>query len=335
MKEAFSRDLVVMLIRGFYLGKGNSVLDPFCGVGTTLLACKELGIDCWGYDVHPLMLFVSRVKLGEYDVRELEEVSRVLLAAPFERPEVRASDFLRRFFPQHVLEDIFFFKGKIEEIGSGAIRDFLLTALVGAAMECTWARRDGAAVKVRMRKLPPLREVLSRRLSWMRDDVERLGVKRASITVKECDARRMDADDETFDAVITSPPYLGKFEYARAYRVEEEILGLEPPSPEKLLGSPKNPEEVADPELYFNDLSKVVNEMYRVCKPGADVALLASDGCFPKRGVVEVCQPLRTMAERAGFKTRRALVINRRFCTSPSRRKLGISQEYIFLLRKP
>jgi len=39
-KHSFSRDLVIKLIEGFQLQNGDKILDPFCGSGATLLACK-------------------------------------------------------------------------------------------------------------------------------------------------------------------------------------------------------------------------------------------------------------------------------------------------------
>ena len=42
------------MLRRFEASPGFKVLDPFLGSGTTLLACKELGVDGVGVDVAPL-----------------------------------------------------------------------------------------------------------------------------------------------------------------------------------------------------------------------------------------------------------------------------------------
>ncbi|UCD02785.1 MAG: hypothetical protein JSV63_03305 [Candidatus Aenigmatarchaeota archaeon] len=65
-KEGYSRDLVFRLIDRFRIGHGDTVLDPFCGVGTTMLACKQKGIRSIGFDVQPPAIFSSMVKTSDY-----------------------------------------------------------------------------------------------------------------------------------------------------------------------------------------------------------------------------------------------------------------------------
>ncbi|MFB0500008.1 MAG: DNA methyltransferase, partial [Candidatus Hadarchaeaceae archaeon] len=95
-KEAFSRDLVFLLAETWGLGEGDLLLDPFVGCGTTPLACKQLGVDGIGYDVHPIMFFASRVKLGDYDAGELRTAVRVLMKSKFEKLEVEMPGFVAR-----------------------------------------------------------------------------------------------------------------------------------------------------------------------------------------------------------------------------------------------
>ncbi|MEM3012894.1 MAG: class I SAM-dependent methyltransferase [Candidatus Hadarchaeales archaeon] len=335
LKEAFSRDLVVMLLRSLWMGKGDRVLDPFCGKGTTLLACKELGVDAVGYEVHPLFLFLSRVELRDYDLPALRRAGEEVLSAPFRPPSTPPPKLLQKFFHPGVLQDLLFFREEILR-REGTERDFLLTALMLAAVESSWAFKDGEVLKVRKGKITPLREALARRIGWMCDDLEKLETRRADLSVVEGDAREMEVEEESFDAVITSPPYPGKLEYARAYRLEQEILGLPPPRPEKLLGvRTRGGEPEFDQEAYLEDLSKVVEKLYLACVEGGEVAMVVSDGCFPEeRKVFEVCTPVCEIAEKAGFKVRKAIIVNERFCTTPSRKKLGVMREYLLQWRK-
>ena len=43
------------------------VLDPFCGTGTTLLTCAELGIACSTLDVNPFLVWLARAKTAKYN----------------------------------------------------------------------------------------------------------------------------------------------------------------------------------------------------------------------------------------------------------------------------
>jgi len=345
-KEAFSRDLVLLLAETWGLGEGDFVLDPFVGCGTMPLACKQLGVDSIGYDVHPIMLFASRVKLRDYNAEELREAVRGLMKSKFERPEVEVPSFVARVFREPVLEDIAFFKRKILEVEDEGIREFLLLGLMNAAMRCSWAHKDGAAIRVVKKPVPPLRKALKRQLLRMCGDVERFEGEASRVTIEHCDARKLKLADESVDAVVTSPPYLNKREYIHAYRIEQQLLDLSAPAPGQLIGvreegAVEDFSEVGEfvegkpleAKLYFNDVFAAIRELYRVCKPGAKVALVTSDACSPE-GVIEVCVPLSELAERAGFKAKRMLVVNRRFCTTPARKKVGVTRESLLLWEK-
>ncbi|MCX6814986.1 MAG: DNA methyltransferase [Candidatus Aenigmarchaeota archaeon] len=82
-KEGFARELVFRLAEMFSLRKGMHVLDPFCGVGTTLLACKQLGLDSFGFDVHPVSVFSSKVKIRDYETSVLRSEIKSLIKAKF------------------------------------------------------------------------------------------------------------------------------------------------------------------------------------------------------------------------------------------------------------
>ena len=345
-KEAFSRDLVFLLAETWRLGEGDLVLDPFIGCGTTSLACKQLGIDSIGYDVHPIMLFASRVKLRDYNAEELRASVRGLMKSKFERPEVEVPSFVARVFREPVLEDITFFKQKILEVEDDATREFLLLGLMNAAMRCSWAYKDGAAIRVIKKPVPPLRKALKRQLLRMCNDAERFEGKASKVTVEHCDARKLKLADESADAVITSPPYLNKQEYIHTHRIEQQLLDLGAPAPEQLIGvreegAVEDFSEVGEfvegkpleTKLYFKDMLAAIRELYRVCKPGARVALITSDACSPE-GVVDVCVPLSELAERVGFKAKRMLVVNRRYCTTPARKKIGVTREGLLLWEK-
>jgi len=115
-KEGFASELVFNLLEQFRLKPGDTVLDPFCGSGTTLLACKEKGIDCIGFDTLPVSVFASRVKTQNYNIGEIRQISKEILAEKFKymKPEMPKS--YKRFFTKPTLEDIEFFRKKLDMI---------------------------------------------------------------------------------------------------------------------------------------------------------------------------------------------------------------------------
>jgi hypothetical protein len=57
-----------------YFKKGDIVLDPFCGSGTTLAQSNELGLHAIGIDVSSFNAFISNCKIADYNIKQLEEV---------------------------------------------------------------------------------------------------------------------------------------------------------------------------------------------------------------------------------------------------------------------
>ena len=350
-KEGFSRDLVVNLIKKFDLKKGQTVLDPFCGVGTTMLACRESGINSIGFDVHPVAVFAAKVKTTGCETEKLKEAAKDLLKTRFQKPETEIKNhFVKRAFNVHTLEDVIFFRNEIMKIREPIIRDFFLLALMNVSMKCSYAWKDGAVIKIKKHPVPPLRHLLKRQIHRMIGDMERIGKTGAKTSVEIGDARRIKLPENSIDAVITSPPYLNKIEYTRVYSIEEELffqthkipalrsyIGLEN---EKMLEEKDRIENLTGTNdlplsavAYFSDMYEVIKELHRVCRPGAKLGIVVGNGCFPT-GVVESDIILGRLAENLGFRAKEILVLNKRWCTRNRVEKVGVTRESLLVWEK-
>lgn len=64
-----------------YFSKGDIILDPFCGSGTTLVQANELGIDAVGVDISQFNALISNCKVARYDIDKLNsEIEKITLA---------------------------------------------------------------------------------------------------------------------------------------------------------------------------------------------------------------------------------------------------------------
>jgi len=68
----FIPQLVEIFLRKFF-SRGQTVLDPFCGSGTTLVQANELGINSVGFDISAFNVLLCRAKTAKYDVPKLRE----------------------------------------------------------------------------------------------------------------------------------------------------------------------------------------------------------------------------------------------------------------------
>ncbi|MBU4228623.1 site-specific DNA-methyltransferase [bacterium] len=54
-----------------YFKKGDIVLDPFCGSGTTLVQCNELGMHAIGIDISAFNSLISNIKIENHDLQNI------------------------------------------------------------------------------------------------------------------------------------------------------------------------------------------------------------------------------------------------------------------------
>ncbi|MCS7137364.1 MAG: site-specific DNA-methyltransferase [Candidatus Caldarchaeum sp.] len=328
------------------VSQAHTILDPFNGVGTTSLTCRELGIRSVGVDVSPLFVFVSVVKTRHYDAELLRRARDLLFQLKFEKPEVSIRGFLRTLYPKAVLEDLLFFKNAVETIEDDAIRGFFILALMTAAEKSSYMVRDGAVVKVVKNKprIPSFRKAFRRTVNMMIKDVEKNPLTDAACDILIGDARNLHfLGDECVDAVITSPPYLNKIEYMRCYWPEYEIFfpHIEHQSirsyvgvrPDKVDFSRYSGEHPISAQMYFEDMAKAFGEMYRVLKSGGHAVVVVGGGVFPDR-VIETDVALADIAHEIGFGVEKIVAVNKRVAAVDRVRRIGVSRESVLYLKK-
>lgn len=318
-KEGFSRDFVCNILSRI---SPKFVLDPFCGVGTTLLACKEYGIDACGFDVLPICVFASKVKTKNYNLDELKNEFNLIKTKKFVRYNISCLRHISRFFNKHVLEDIIFFKSIVKNLKN---HEFFLLALINTAIKCSYVYKDGAVLRVRKKPIPLFRKYYFRVIKKMLKDLEKISFKPCLLYVDYGDARYLKIKENSVDCIITSPPYFNKIEYKKVYAIENYLLNKHSEAPLRSF--------IGNASTYFQDMKKVIKEFARVCNKNAYVFMVIGDG-IEKMKIVRVPEILNKFAEKIGFKILKTDVVNRRIATTPTRRKIGILRECILTWRK-
>lgn len=227
-KHSYSKGLVKKLVDEFKLNKGSWVLDPFCGGGTTLLACKELGINSKGFDILPFSVFLSNVKTRMYEPCKLRQRLKnfnrngKLTVKNTYLPDIKIID---KAFSNDVKNELLYLKYKINMIRDPKVRDFYMLGLLSILESVSNTSKAGGFLRIDEKNVSG-KEVYPKFLSKvevMIQDVEEFNdnskFTNAKVNAKISDSRRFSTKRK-FDAIITSPPYPNRHDYTRIYGLE-------------------------------------------------------------------------------------------------------------------
>ncbi len=351
-KEGFSRDLVIKILKEFNIKHKSWILDPFGGCGTTALACKHKGYNAVAVDILPIAVFVSEVKLRtkkDYNLNTLKRAIETLLNSRFEKPKTTLPNIpiINKAFPLNTQKELLFYKESITKIKDIKVRDFLLFGLLSILVDVSYTSKDGQYLRIVEKKIPPVCDVLKSKLGRMFKDLEEnrkneqsalfdkplknVGEGKTEIVLG--DARKLKLPSNKFSAVITSPPYLNRYDYSRIYALElclnfvkdaEDLKRIRhsllrshievKPSPNDHVKIPALAEilnnlekkDLNNPRIpimikgYFEDMKLATEEMYRVCRKNATVALVIGNVRFEGE-IIPVDLLLTEIAKSVGF----------------------------------
>ena len=358
-KEGFSAQIVFDLIERFNLKKGKTILDPFCGSGTTLLAAKEKGLNSIGFDCLDIAIFSSTVKTRDYEniINELQETLNKFKELPKTKQRHKIKEqLIIRAFPERILNELLNLKKEIKEIKNPLISDFFLLALINTATKTSFAVKDGGCIKIdKKRSLPPAKYMFVKTVKKMIRDVKEKTFIPCTTDIFRQDARIFELEKDSIDCVITSPPYLNKIEYTNVYFIEEYLflkrqmhaslrsfvgskteIGISDIEDEKLqkhlfgfIGK-KFEAQIA---AYFIDTKKWLENIHHCLKKNKYCAIIVGGGCFPW-GVVESDVIIGLMAQDIGFKLIDIEPLKKVTCTKNRTTKIGIVNESLVVLKK-
>ena len=255
--------LVRYYLEKFGMTPGSTVLDPFCGTGTTIVESKKQGIASVGIESHPMTHFASSVKVEwTVDARDLaeqaewiaEKAMRTLdrdgMSEVFTRrlletnggsgeysglrrlPDEQVKLLLRDSISEVPLHKTLVLRSIIDEHADASNRPYLRLALAKALVYAISNLHFGPEVGVGKPKADAA--VIG---SWLAN-VQAMSsdlVKLQALDLDGVPARAIHADSrqvvdvldpESIDAVICSPPYPNEKDYTRTTRLESVLLGF-------------------------------------------------------------------------------------------------------------
>ncbi len=231
---------------------GETVLDPFCGSGTSLVEALRLGRHCVGVDANPLACLISRTKttrLTEEGADKLQTLAmaisgmaeRVSAGALPLFPEMVLSDLLSdhtipegvsNWFDSHVIEELGIIKERCLELEPLAVRELALAALSSIIVavsqqdsDTRYVHRDKNLKKGdSLVRFSRALQVITQRALEFTNEVD------ARWQVKVHEANTLEGPEVGLvDLVVCSPPYPNAYSYHLYHRTRMIWLGMDQP----------------------------------------------------------------------------------------------------------
>lgn len=257
-KEGYSPSLLSLILTGLDVPAKSAILDPFAGVGTTVLAATELNPQRFtraiGIEYNPFSAFVARTKLRWSEVSSeklLRDAERVLKHRSQTLPPIPDSATLRnrKIFPAARLLRLRELSSGVAALPSGPTKAVLRLALAAILEQSSYAKKDGRALRIlgsTARTATPA-ELFEATVQTMAMDIRllkqrqregrRLAQRKGAnasfgapfeALVHRGDARnlRPHVKRASVGLAMYSPPYLNGIDYSEVYKVEEYFLGF-------------------------------------------------------------------------------------------------------------
>lgn len=247
-KEGYSNKLLRTLEQRGIIPKqsARSLLDPFCGVATTLLSCQIPGENghvrrAVGIERNPAIYAIAKAKLNwqNYRLRAISHFINRLKAPKRGRrtavpvPELSTLTAVKhgkRAFEPGVLKELIFYRDWIKENCASKIElDFFMLAWTSVIEPASNTRKDGRALRLLEPPYRPnVKQLLLDRCELMLEDLSSLKKQPrpdSRIDIVPGDGRHLPFKDGSFTALCYSPPYLNNIDYSEVYKLELWLRG--------------------------------------------------------------------------------------------------------------
>ena len=233
-----------------YSKRGETVLDPMCGSGTTVLEAllhQRRGI---GIDIDPMARLITKVKTTPIPYDSLEHAKNILntqikrfdIASDY-NPSIPEFHYRDNWFRSYVLRELGIIGQCIDKLQEHNqishlvdIRDFfhvIMSSIIrdvsNADPHCT---RTVIRKKVKKKILPgDTLEKFSQQLIHQIGEMNQLvnilsEFEHYPVNLPSTTAIDTGLDDDSIDLAVTSPPYINAVDYPRTHQLEMYWLGF-------------------------------------------------------------------------------------------------------------
>ena len=243
----FHPQLIKGIINIIGIRKGDIIIDPMAGSGTTNIEAALMGIDSYAIDVSPFCQIMIETKFNALSI-DLNLL---------EKADLNSSKWFSFFNKKNILQELN--KNNEEK------RKIYYLALLAYLDALGYSKRV-----VRSNHEQLFQKVINRYVETVKNLLKNGYYKKSAIgkveILKNSDAINIELPNESIDGIITSPPYSFAINYVKNDKDQLEYLGYNTNQLKNQLIGLKGKNKKEKLEIYFNDMDIFCKEASRILK---------------------------------------------------------------------
>ena len=302
---------------------GDSVLDPYCGSGTTILEAQRLGRLALGIDINPISTLIGRAKTFAVKASRIQVIATSLnneslkLVVP---PTVQGS----KWYHPATLFELSVLWTYIQSCSgvSRIMMEFCFSSILMSA--CSETRHWGYICD----NTRPLDKSYANAFSLFEEAVRALCVayverdRRLNKGPQSLPSIKFECNDSAvalsqhqnneFALVVCSPPYFGVVDYVKAQRLTMEWFGLDIQIYRTMeTGARSKRTRLKAFEEYISDIKAVFVQVERVLQPGGYCCMILGQSSKRRETIPQLIEALNDIGLPLSMQIVRDVAIRR------------------------
>lgn len=337
--------------------ENDIILDPYMGSGTTMLEASLLKRHSVGIDLNPLAVLISKVKntpievnklemleehyhtfirrIGDIDSKQLDLFSEEVQISNYDIKNDKRynNDWNRKWYQEHVLEQLLVIYNDISNLEDLDCKNLAMVAFSDILRRCSNASSKYPNImydkNVKRKALPgkifldSLIDCISK-VKKLNDNCNILNYRPEIYNENNID---ISLENESVDAIVTHPPYIGSVPYAEYGCLSLEWLGVSHKQlDEKLTGGKRQKKDVV--ERFRTNYAMMIKESYRVLKKNKIMFIMVGNPTV-SGNIIRLDHMTKDIASEVGFE-----LISETTRKGKNRRGNNMGEEYLLFFKK-
>lgn len=258
-----------------YSNENDLVLANFWWSWTVLIESIINNRICTSFDINPTAILIWNTKIWgiSMDIEKIKsELKKEFESCKYEN---ELTDYEKKRFEEDTIRDIYRIKQAIQKFKNDEIYNFLLFNLIAIIRKCSLVDSrciNHIVVDKNKKTANPFDEyltLLSDNYNTIKDFNEKYPNNNSIYS--QWDARKIIAENDSYDLIISHPPYLWNVNYSNINQLQNYVLWYE--------YSDVKTKDLSTESLsiYLDNMYKVIDEMIRVIKPWKKICLIIWD----------------------------------------------------------